>query len=147
MKENSYLNSKKKSWIKSIYTLFVVAIPSVLIWIFFSKDILNYNALVWWQKLLISIGFIIGVILITLLFIYLKILEISVFTFVLPIAITFMIIFLTEDLVAWARTLIVLPFISLIIPTHFICKKIEMKIIIKKRLKAKLNKNQVIGSK
>lgn len=148
MKENNYfINSKKKTWIKCIYTLFVVAIPSILIWTFFSKDILNYNTLLWWQKFLISTGFIIGVVLITLLFIYFKILDINVFTFVLPISITFMSIFLTEELVPWARTLIVIPFMFLIIPTHYICQKIETKLIIKQKVKQKISKEKIIGSK
>lgn len=141
MKENNnyLINSRKISWIKSIYTLFVIAIPALLIWIFFSKDFFWHNSFLFWQKFLIALSFIVCSTLITILFIYFKILNINILSFSLPVAICFMVIFLTDDLlVSWARALIIVPFILLFIPINLICKKIETRIQLKNKLKWKI---------
>lgn len=125
---NPLINSRKNSWIKSIYALFAIAIPALLLWIFFSDDFLKIQPLPVWARWLIAIGFVIVSTLVTAILIYFKILEVNVLAFSLPVAICFMVIFLTGGLEAWIRALIVLPFMLLTIPINIICKKIELKL-------------------
>lgn len=149
MKENNnFINSKKKSWIKPIYTMFVVAIPALLLWLFFSNDVFGQIIkLKYWHKILISIAFLLFSVSLTSLLIYLKILEISILSFVVPTSVCFMAIFLTDALEPWARALIVIPFVFLVIPLNIFCKKLEIKVLMHQKLKDKLNKQKIVGSK
>lgn len=132
-KTNPLINSKKNSWIKSLYTLFVIAIPALLLWVFFSDDFLNIQPLAIWAKWLLAIGFVLISTIVTSILIYFQILEINVLTFSLPVSICFMVIFLTGSLEPWVRALIILPFMLLTIPINIVCKKIELKMMIKKK--------------
>lgn len=147
---NNRINSRGKSFVKPIFTFFVVAIPSLLLWIFFSNDFpfaKEYKLeFPWWIKLFIGIALLISTTLITLLFIYIKILDWNIFNFSLPVAICFSVIFVTDNLEGWIRALIVLPFLFSIIPIFMIVKKIEMKEQIKRNKKTN-NKEKVIGHK
>ncbi len=152
MKKNNspIVNSRWKSFIKPIFTLLVIAVPSLMIWIFFSNDIFAKELgldLVWWIKLLIAIGFICATLLITMLFVYLKILDMSIFMFSLPISICFMTIFVTDELVAWLRSIIVVVMFLLIIPISIYTKKIETKLLIRKKIKQEKNNEKIVGHK
>lgn len=147
---NQMINSRLKSLINPLYTFFVVAVPSLMIWIFFSNDFpfadswnINYS---WWIKLLISVSFIVGAFLITVLFIFLKILPISILNFSLPISICFMVIFVTDNIEPWIRALIIVPFLLLSFPITILVKKIDIKIKMKKNKKWK-NEDKIIGHK
>ena len=130
--------------------MLVIAVPALLIWIFFSNDYpfaekfgTNYQ---WSIKFAIGIAFIIGSFLLTLLLVSMKMLDISIFMFSLPIAISFMTIFITDSLVPWARALIVITAFLLVIPISIVIKKIEIKLIIKKKEKEN-EKIKIIGHK
>lgn len=155
-KNNKSKNSNKmiNSWLESfktpLFTFFVIAIPCLLIWIFFSNDFpfasayhIEYS---WWIKLLIGIAFIVFSFLITLLCVYLKILKWSIFIFSLPITICFITIFVTDQLEPWIRSLIIIPFFLLIIPISILVKKIEIKQMIKNK-KQNSNEDNIIGYK
>lgn len=124
---NPNLNSRKNSWIKSLYGLFAIALPALLLWIFFSDDFLAIQPLALWAKWLVAIGFLVVSTLVTSILVYWKILEINVLAFTLPVAICFMSIFLTTGLEPWARALIVLPLILLTIPIHMVCQRLELR--------------------
>lgn len=148
---NQLINSRWKSFVKPIFTFFVIAIPALLIWVFFSTDFpfaehwnLNYE---WWIKLLIGIAFVIGTFLITALFVSLRMLDMSVFSFSIPVSVSFMTIFITDQLVAWARALIIIPIFLLIIPVVIYTKKIETKLAIRKRKKIEKSNEKIIGHK
>lgn len=148
--ESPILNSRKNSIIKSVFTFLVIAIPALMLWIFFSNDFpfakhfgIEFS---WWIKLLIGISFIIGSFLITLLFIYLKILDLSIFIFSLPVSICFVIIFATDLLAPWARAIIIVPVFFLVIPITILIKKIQLNIIIKNKNKNK-TEEKIIGHK
>lgn len=131
MKKNknpSFIASKKESWVKPLYTFFVVAMPALLIWVFCSSDFLGtvYN-FAFWVKSLIAIGFMAYVFLTTTLLIYLKIIPINIITFAFPVCLTFMAIFLSDALAYWLRALIILPFVFTIAPFYFWSQKLEMK--------------------
>ena len=157
MKKNNKSKNNNKmvnSWLESfktpLFTFFVIAIPCLLLWIFFSSDFpfaaafnIEYS---WWIKLLIGIAFIIFSFLLTLLFVYFKILKWSIFIFSLPIAICFVAIFVSDQLEPWVRSLIIIPFFFLIIPIAIIVKKIEIKQMIKAK-KDKNNDDTIIGHK
>ncbi|MBD5422937.1 MAG: hypothetical protein HDR43_00315 [Mycoplasma sp.] len=147
---NSLIKSRWKSFKNPIFTFFVIAIPCLLLWIFFSNDFpfakhynLDYS---WWIKLLIGISFIVGTFLITVLFVYIKILDLSIFIFSLPVSICFVVIFVSDGLEPWIRALIVIPFFLLVIPISIITKKIEIKKMIKKQ-QTSLNEEKIIGHK
>lgn len=150
MKENNndILNSKKQSWIKPLYTFFVVALPAILIWLFFSNDIFsnNFNINIGY-KFLIAFAFLIITFSLTFLLIYFKVLEINTLSFVIPVGVCFMVIFLTDSLVSWARALIILPFIFLVIPINILCRKLEVKQEIKRKIKNKIENEKIIGTK
>lgn len=144
-KNNKNVNSISKSFIKPIFTFFVVVIPALILWIFFSKDFKflwkdDYIEISWWIKFAISLAFIIFTFSITFLFIYFNLLDISIFSFSLPVSICFMVIFLSDSLEPWIRLLIIVPFIFLSIPIIFFVKKIEFKF---KRKKELINKKQI----
>lgn len=157
MKKNNKSKNNNKmvnSWLESfkipLFTFFVIAIPCLLLWIFFSSDFpfaaafnIEYS---WWIKLLIGIAFIIFSFLLTLLFVYFKILKWSIFIFSLPIAICFVAIFVSDQLEPWVRSLIIIPFFFLIIPIAIIVKKIEIKQMIKAK-KDTNNDDTIIGYK
>lgn len=124
---NPNLNSRKNSWIKSLYGLFAIALPALLLWIFFSDDFLAIQPLALWAKWLVALGFLVVSTLVTSILVYWKILEINVLAFTLPVAICFMSIFLTTSLEPWARALIVLPLILLTIPIHMVCQRLELR--------------------
>ena len=124
---NPNLNSRKNSWIKSLYGLFAIALPALLLWIFFSDDFLAIQPLALWAKWLVALGFLVVSTLVTSILVYWKILEINVLAFTLPVAICFMSIFLTTSLEPWARALIVLPLILLTIPIHMVCQRFELR--------------------
>lgn len=154
MKKNNnsqLVNSRWKSFIKPIFTFFVVAIPGILLWIFFSSDFPFANAYNmeydWWIKLLIGIAFICGSFLITCLFVSIKIIDISIFMFSLPVSICFTIIFVSDSLVAWVRAIIIIPFFFLIIPISIAVKKIEIRQIMKSKNKINNDNNKIIGHK
>lgn len=148
MKENNNLiNSRKNSWIKPLYTFFVVALPAMLLWLFFSNDIFkDVFEIKYIFKILIALGFILITTGLTILLIYLNILDFNTIAFVLPVGICFMVIFLSSQLYPWARFLIVFPFMVLVIPINIICQKIELKRNAKKRIKMKLENEKIIGS-
>lgn len=143
---NPLINTKRKSWIKPLYTLFVVAIPSFFIWFFLGKDFIPEKEkppLDIWLNILIAISFIIIVITITLFLVYLKILDMSIMTFVVPIIICFMAIFLSSWLDGdnqWYRVLIIIPLVFTVIPINILVSKYENKQIIKLKIKKDLNK-------
>ncbi len=147
--KNGMINSWIESFKTPLFTFFVIAVPCLLLWIFFSNDFpfatyfnISYD---WWIKLLIGLAFIIGSFLITFLFVYLKILKISIFMFSLPVAICFITIFVTDQLEPWIRSLITIPFFFLIIPIAIVIKKIEIKKIVKD--KSKNDEDNIIGYK
>lgn len=138
-KNNKNINSISKSFIKPVFTFFVVVIPALILWIFFSRDFRflwkeDYINISWWIKLIISLVFIIFTFSLTFLFVYFNLLDISIFSFSLPISICFMVIFLSDSLEPWVRLLIIVPFIFLSIPIIFFIKKIEFKFRTKKEL-------------
>ncbi|MGL5357574.1 MAG: MAG3450 family membrane protein [Metamycoplasmataceae bacterium] len=143
--KNPNLNSRKNSWIKALFTLFVVAIPSIMIWFFLSKDFGggDQNVLNFGYGILISIGFIIAVFLLSYLFYYFKICDVSLFTFSLPVAITFMGIYLssflnsTDPNYILYRSLIVLPLTLTVIPINMFITKIKLKIRLKDKIRNK----------
>lgn len=156
MKKNKRKNDNKtvNSWLESfktpLFTFFVIAIPCLLLWIFFSNDFpfaeafnIQYS---WWIKLLIGFAFIASTFLLTLLFVYLKMLKWSIFIFSLPISICFVAIFVTDQLEPWIRSLIIIPFFLLIIPIAIIVKKIEIRQMIKNQ-KQKNDEDHIIGYK
>lgn len=147
MKKNNLKNKKKgqiilktkaKSWIKPLYTLFVVAIPSFFIWLFLGKDFLDKPPFEIQYNILIAFAFILIVFLITFFLIYFNILKISILTFVVPIIISFMTIFLTSWLpkdLEWARILIIISFVFIVIPTNFLVDRYERRKLLKSRIK------------
>ncbi len=156
MKKNknyTNVNSRWRSFIKPLYTLFVIAVPAILIWIFFSKDVfaveLGIN-FIWWIKFAIALAFIVVTSLITALMVYLKIIDISVFMFSLPVSICLMTIFLTDNFTgdqSWVRAIIIIPVFFLTIPICITIKKIEIRLAIKKRTKEKIDNEKIIGYK
>lgn len=147
---NKTVNSWLESFKTPLFTFFVIAIPCLLLWIFFSNDFpfaaayhIDYS---WWVKLLIGIAFIVFSFLLTLLFVYFKILKWSIFIFSLPIAICFVAIFVSDQLEPWVRSLIVIPFFLLIIPIAIVVKKIEIKQMIKTKKQVNSEDN-IIGYK
>lgn len=148
--KNQNINSGWKSFVKPVFTFFVIGVPSLLLWIFFSNDFPFAKEFkvesAWWIKLLIGLSLIVVTTLITFLFIYIKILDWNIFNFSLPIAICFTVIFVTDQFEAWIRAIIVLPFLFSIIPIFMIVKKIEMWEQIKKHKKTN-NNEKIIGHK
>lgn len=133
---------------KPLYTLFVVAIPSFFIWFFLGKDFIPKEEsgqpkfeppLGIWFNVLIAVSFMISVTLITLFLIYFKILEMSVMTFVIPIMICFMAIFLSSWLNQgndqWYRALIIIPLVFIVIPINILVNKYERTKIIRMKIK------------
>jgi hypothetical protein len=129
-KDISILNTRTKSWIKPAYTLFVVAIPSFFMWFFLGKDFGFTPPLSLGYNFLVAIAFIIVIITITLFLIYFKILKMSIMTFVVPILICFMSIFLSSWLVGdnqWYRILIIVPLVFTVIPVNILVNWYETK--------------------
>lgn len=140
------LNSKRKSWIKPIYTFFVVAIPSFFIWFFLSNDFESKNVFLVWAATLIAIGFLLAIFLITIFLIYFKVLDIYVLNFALPVAITFMVIYLTSyislseeqlEIEITIRSIIVLLSTTLTFPISMLVKKTNIKIIARENIRNK----------
>ncbi|MDK2819219.1 MAG: hypothetical protein KFW07_00080 [Mycoplasmataceae bacterium] len=132
------LNTKIKSWVKPLYTLFVVAIPSFFIWLFLGKDFIDEPPFEIYYNILIAISFIIIVFLLTFFLIYFNILNMSILTFVVPIIISFMTIFLTSWLpkdLEWARILIIIPLIFLVIPVNILVDRYERRKLLKSKIK------------
>ncbi|MGL4252189.1 MAG: hypothetical protein ACRCRQ_01370, partial [Metamycoplasmataceae bacterium] len=114
--DNTILNTKARSWVRPLYTLFVVAIPSFFIWFFLGKDFRSDPPFSLGYNVLIAIAFIIVISVITILLIFLKILKISIIIFTFPITICFMAIFLSSWLQGeyqWYRVLIIIPLVFL----------------------------------
>ena len=131
-----------KSWIKPAYTLFVVAIPSFFMWVFLGKDFGKTPPLSLGYNILIALVFIIVIITITLFLIYFKILKMSIMTFVIPILVCFMAIFLSSWLQGddrWYRILIIIPLVFVVIPVNIFVNYYEKKEVIKTKIKETLN--------
>lgn len=126
-KNHPFINSRRASWIKTLYALFVIAVPALLLWIFFSDDFLAIQPLAWGWQVTLALGFVAGTTLVTVILIHFQLLEPSVLAFTLPVAICFMVIFLTSALAPWQRALLLAPFLCLTIPIHMLCKKWELK--------------------
>lgn len=99
---------KTSSLIKSLISFFLVLLPSLIIWFFFSKDwtpnpIISYKY-IW----LIALGFVMLVLLISWIFVITHIAWYDLFNFTLPIAILMMLILITYPLTSWARALIII---------------------------------------
>lgn len=137
MGTSSNWNSKKKSWIKPLYTFFVIAIPAFMIWYFLSGDFISTNQTEIWIAILVAIAFILISSLVTIILIYFKILDIFVLNFSLPIAITFMIIFLSSfisgdyALKISLRAILSLLSCFLVIPINILITKYNIKLIAK----------------
>ncbi len=150
MKKNNspIIKSWSKSWITPLFAFFAIAVPAILLWLFFSKDINLFNIKIeLWIQGLIALAFFVFTLLVTLLFIWLKLINLSILSFTIPISICFIVIFLTDQLEPWVRVLITVPFIFLIIPISIFIKKLEFKIEIKKRIKSKNDDEKIIGHK
>ncbi|MGL6125328.1 MAG: MAG3450 family membrane protein [Metamycoplasmataceae bacterium] len=138
--KNIIVNAKSKSWIKPLYTLFVVAIPSFFIWFFLGKDFQEDAPFAIGYNILIAIAFILVITTITLLLVYLKILKISIIVFTFPIMICFMAIFLSSWLEGenqWYRILIIIPLVFLVIPANMFVNYYEKKQLIKMKVRKK----------
>lgn len=138
---NVLLNTKAKSWIKPVYTLFVVAIPSFFIWFFLGKDFQPNPPFAIGYNVLIAISFMVVVTTITLLLVYLKILKMSIIIFVFPIMLCFMAIFLSSWLEGdnqWYRILIIVPLVFLVIPVNMFVNYYENKQVIKLKVREEL---------
>lgn len=148
--KNSNVKSKSKSFITPIYTFLVIVLPSLLLWIFFSKDfsfVFNIK-LKWWFKLIIAFIFVISTFLLTLLLIYFKILNVDILFFSLPISICFMAIFATDELNYWIRAIILIPCFLLMIPIILLVKKIKLILYLKQKRKNNDQSNEkIIGHK
>ncbi len=139
---NYIVNTKLKSWIKPLYTLILVAIPSIFMWVYLGWDFRPKDQpppLNIWYIILIVILFIFVIILITLILIYFKILPLSILPFIIPILISFMAIFLSSWLheinQQWYRALIIIPSIFTVIPVNIFLNKYERKQLIKSKIK------------
>lgn len=144
-KDNIILNTKSKSWIKPLYTLFVVAIPSFFIWFFLGKDFHKNPPFSIGYNILIAISFIIVVSIITLLLVKLRVLKISVIIFAFPIMICFMAIFLSSWLEGdnqWYRILIIIPLVFVVIPANMFVNYYERKQLVKLKVRNELDKNK-----
>ncbi|MGL5732998.1 MAG: MAG3450 family membrane protein [Metamycoplasmataceae bacterium] len=142
--DNIILNTRSKSWIRPLYTLFVVAIPSFFIWFFLGKDFRTDPPFSIGYNVLIAIAFIIIISAITILLVFLKILKMSIIIFTFPITICFMAIFLSSWLQGeyqWYRVLIIIPLVFIVIPINMFVNYYERKQIIKIKIKKQLYKN------
>ena len=142
-KDISILNTRAKSWIKPAYTLFVVAIPSFFIWFFLGKDFGTTPPLSIGYNILIALSFIAVVVTITLFLIYFKILKMSIMTFVIPILVCFMAIFLSSWLDGdnqWYRILIIIPLVFIVIPINIFVNYYERKQSLKIKIINSLDK-------
>ena len=140
----SILNSKVNSWIKPLYTLFVVAIPSFFIWLFLGKDFGKTPPLSFGYNVLIAISFIIVIGIITSVLIYFKILKTSILNFIVPIVICFMAIFLSSWIDGdnqWYRILIIIPLVFIVIPINILVDKYDRKQILKLKIRDELKKD------
>ena len=148
MQENNKLiNSRKQSWIKPIYTFFVVVIPAIFIWLFYGEMNLSSINLEWWKQFLIAIGFVIAILGLTSLLIYFRVFDIFILTFSFPVAICLMMIFVSYPLPIYARALLLIPFIALVFPINIICNKINLQNKIKNKIKKQENNDKIIGHK
>ena len=140
----SILNSRLNSWIKPLYTLFVVAIPSFFIWLFLGKDFGKTPPLSFGYNLLIAILFMIVIAIITSILIYFKILKMSILTFIIPIVICFMAIFLSTWLDRdneWYRILNIIPLVFIVIPVNVLVDRYDRKQILKLKLRNEIKKD------
>lgn len=111
-------------WSITLVALTFVAIPAFVLFYFLMPD-WNPNALhiKMWQMLLIALGFVFYTITINLLFIYLKILKVKSLTFIVPIAISLMIIFISFELHIWLRLLLATLGMLTVIPMNIAIDK------------------------
>ncbi|MGL4343044.1 MAG: hypothetical protein ACRCRZ_00540 [Metamycoplasmataceae bacterium] len=141
--ENNNLNSKAKSWIKPLYTFFVIAIPAFFIWFFLSNDFGLFNNLLnFGYAFLIAIGFILISTILTYVVYYFKLVDIFVFSFSLPVAIALMTIYLSSYInnfqyAITIRAILVLIVSFSVVPINMIIIKLNIKQIAKQRIKDK----------
>ncbi|WP_041362977.1 MAG3450 family membrane protein [[Mycoplasma] mobile] len=134
---------RSSAWTKSLFLLFFIMIPAILIWFFTSPDfgdnIFGFSFGIFF---VISLGFFLYSILIGILFFYFKIVDLQVFYFLIPISFSLVGIYLSYALPIWARFIITVILILSAIPTNFIINLIEDKMVWKVKIKNTMKKNE-----
>ena len=117
---------KDKNWETIIFALLFIAAPALIGFYFLlpdwrpdNKPLLSYGY-IW----LISLGFIVFVGLLSALFIYLNYINWSSMKFIIPIVITFSIMYVTYPLPIWARAVLVIVSITFSFPINMFVDKI-----------------------
>lgn len=107
----------KSGLVNSIIILFFCIIPALLIWYFLGADF-NSNSkssiLSMWSLCLVAIGFVLFNLILGILLLKFKIVEITIFNFLIPVSIILMIIMLSFPIPTWGRALLVVFSVILI---------------------------------
>lgn len=133
---------RSSAWVKSLFLLFFILLPAILIWFFTSPDfgtnIFNFS---FWTFFGISIAFIFYSFIITLIFFFFRLLDLQIFYFLVPITLSLAGIYLSYSLPLWARFLVTVTLVLSAIPTNIIVNAIEDRMIWRAKVKRNLKKD------
>lgn len=118
---------KNDIFIDILFILVVLVIPAFLMYLFILPDWSNNKEVVKYStSIIISIGYGVGVIILSIIFAWLKIISIESLSYVVPMAIIFALIQITYPLNTWSRYLIIIPQIVWTIPVRIIISKLAL---------------------